>query len=590
MAARARKAAPATSPVALKLPRGYWGPDRVRAILDQTVTTRLEPDLGALAPGERAALTELVDAGVALRDVAEDQEHHQALRARSRLRSLHEQLGGPPETADLLRLYDFSQGPIATSLDNERLPFLPVDGFVPGRNVYPWGITAGEIDAFLERRPDRRRDLLGSHAVVRRTTASALRRDISTLRRQRVLAVLHPGLEERLLALSHASTPDDYYAVPYSVAWPTSLLAVAAALGRAANAIESDDRDLAAYMRLRSRDLLSDDNEAGDAAWVRGQFGHLDVVVGAYEPYDDDLFGAKTFFGMAILLRDELGTREIRDQMRYLQEIDDALPIERHHVLPADIPVGSYDVIAAFGQAHWVGAEILPNDPDLIRKYGRKIALRRNTYSAPERFDRYDRRWRAALVPAQHGDLTPEGIVQQVIWHEIGHHLGPTTDSEGRPHEEQLGEDAALLEELKAELASAFAAMWLERVGALREPHLDAVVASMVLAGLHPVRPLRSQPYESMWLMQLNYFIEHGLIVETDAGLRIERHRRWEVIEAMLREVLALQDRGTRDDSSAFIARYSTWDARHEQLAARIRAVERYRFRQLTYGILEGRA
>jgi hypothetical protein len=570
------------------LPRGYWGPDLVRPILDKTLTVRVEVDLTELAPGERTALSELIAAAITIQDIAEDQEHHQALKARAALQSLHQRLGQPRETADLLTLYDLNQGPIATTIENELLPFLPVDGFVPGRNVYPWGVTSDELESFFDRHLERRSELLAFHAVVRRTTPAALRRDLATLRRHRVLASLHPGLEERLHALATDPRPDAYYAVPYSVAWAEPILSVVASLQRAATALDSEDRDLAAFLRLRGRDLLTDDNEAGDAAWIHGQFGRLDVVLGAYEVYDDDLFGAKGFLGMAILVRDEPGTRAMRERMRHLQEIENALPTERHSVVRADIPIGSYDVALASGQARSVAAEILPNDPDLIRKYGRKIAMRRNTIVDPDVFERVAARWRAAIVPEQAAALTPAGAFEQFMWHEVGHYLGPDTDRDGRPHEQHLGEDAALVEELKAELVSQFAAIWLHDRGSYDADQLNGILASAILAGLRPVRPLRTQPYPTLWHMELNYFFEQGLVTETADGLRIHFDRHLEVVTAMLREVLGLLEHGTRTESSAFIERYSIWDARHDTIAARLRAVERHRFTHAKYALLEG--
>ena len=38
-----------------------------------------------------------------------------------------------------------------------------------------------------------------------------------------------------------------------------------------ADAVEGDDWEFARYLRNRSRDLLSDDYESGDASWVTGQ-------------------------------------------------------------------------------------------------------------------------------------------------------------------------------------------------------------------------------------------------------------------------------------------------------------------------------
>jgi hypothetical protein len=570
------------------LPRGYWGLDRVTSILDKVLTTRYEVDLSELTPGELAAVDALVAAGRLLQDLAELTEHHQALDARARLEALNERLGRPPHTAALLDLYRFSQGPIATTLDNELRPFLPVDAWVPGRNVYPWGISADEIEQFLADCPQHRAAILGLHTVVRRTTPTALRRDLLTLRGHRELATLHPGLEAWLTSLSTDHAPPPLYAVPYSVAWPKRILAIADHLWAAAEHVEADDRDLAAFLRQRSRDLLTDDNEAGDAAWVRGSFGRLDVVVGAHEPYDDDLFGAKAFFGLTILKRDEASTGELRERTRHLQAIEDALPIGRHRIVPSDVPVGAFDVIAAFGQGRGTSAEILPNDADLIRKYGRKIALRRNTVVHPDPFGRLAARWQAVMAPVHHGELTPEGVFRQATWHEVGHYMGPDTDHLGRKLETTIGEDAAPIEELKAELVSLFSCLWLGRIAAFTPGEVRAVVAYGMLGGFRPVRPLRSQPYPTIWLMLDNYFLEQGALWQGDDGLRLDHDRVWEVTVAMLGEVLALQDRGSRADSNAYIERWTVWDERHEAIAARIRAAERYRFMDARFAIVDG--
>jgi hypothetical protein len=575
-------------PAPVPLPRGYWRADRVRPILDQVETTRIEVDLEGLGPGELAAVDELIAAGRATQDLAELTEHHQALDARARLEALHERLGRPAETADLLALYRFSQGPIATTLENERLPFLPVDPFALGRNVYPWAIEVDELQVFLDAHPERRAEILDLHTVVRRTTPTAVRRDLATLRRHAELAALHPGLEERLVALAAAPAPEAFYAVPYSVAWHDRIRRISQHLWRAGELLAREDVDFAAYLRQRSRDLLTDDNEAGDAAWVRGSFGRLDVVFGAYESYDDDLFGTKTFFGLTLLRRDEPSTREVRERLHHLQAIEDALPIGRHRRVAADIPVGGYDDIAAFGQGRGTSAEILPNDPDLTRKYGRKIMLRRNTVVHPKAFGHVADRWRGVMAPSHHAELTPDGIFRQITWHEVGHYLGPDTDHLGRPFEATLAEDAAPLEELKSELASLLSCQWLGRIDAFTPDQVKGVTAYAVSDGFQASRPLRSQPYRTIWLMLVNYFLEQGVLWPTDDGFRLDHDRVWEATVAMLGDVLALQDRGTRSDSNAYIERWARWDERNEAIAARIRAVERFRFRDVEYAILDG--
>jgi len=60
------------------------------------------------------------------------QKHAQAESALAELRALEAREAGP-----LLTLYRLSSGPIVTTLDNQRLPFLPVAPETPGKNVYP---------------------------------------------------------------------------------------------------------------------------------------------------------------------------------------------------------------------------------------------------------------------------------------------------------------------------------------------------------------------------------------------------------------------------------------------------------------------
>jgi hypothetical protein len=191
---------------------------------------------------------------------------------------------------------------------------------------------------------------------------------------------------------------------------------------------------------------------------------------------------------------------------------------------------------------------------------------------------RVTERWRSAMAPVHHGELTAAGMFRQIAWHEIGHYLGPDDQRSGRRFGDVLAEDAAILEELKSELVSAFAGIWLARAGLWAPDEVHGVAATILLGGLRPARPLRSQPYETLWLMRLNQALETGYLRIEDDGLHIEHDRLEDSTTFMLRETLAIQDSGTHADSSAFIERYSTWDERHERIAARLRSAERHRF------------
>lgn len=209
----------------------------------------------------RAGGGRLLEVGQLFQALYEQTRHHQARQALAALEGPQR----PPHAPALLRLYRLNQGPIATTLDNRREAFVPVDPPVPGKNVYPWGVTREEIERFLAAHPAERDRILGPRTAVRRATADNLRRDLADLTGHPALDTLHPGLRARLSA---QADPSGFYAVPYPVAYADEMLKAYGLLMQAADDVAKDDAELAGYLRNRARDLLSNDYESGDAAWI----------------------------------------------------------------------------------------------------------------------------------------------------------------------------------------------------------------------------------------------------------------------------------------------------------------------------------
>ncbi|MCB1009337.1 MAG: NUDIX hydrolase [Acidobacteria bacterium] len=561
---------------------GDWSPTQRRQVLEKTLTVRLDPDLSALGPGERAALDELLTAGAIVQRLYEDARHAQAALVRA-------SLAQPTADPELVTLYRLFQGPIATTLDNERVPFLTVNPERPGKNVYPTDAGKAEIDAFLAAHPESRGEILGERTVVRRATRANLDADLTSLMRYAVIDGLNPGLRGRLRALAEKPDPRVFYAVPYSVAWADEHVALMAALFRAADAVEVEDAEFARYLRNRGRDFLSNDYESGDAAWVTGRFRHLNAQLGAYETYDDALYGVKAFPSLSLLVRDEAATAELAATLGGLQAVEDALPYSPHKRVRSDIPVGVYGVVADFGQSRGTNtATILPNDPLFSARYGRTILLRDNIMTNPYLFEISKKRWDAAVAAAHAGDLDAKGGSRRTLWHEVGHYLGPDRAPDGRPLDQALEGWADALEEMKSDLVSLFSIDRFHSEGTLDDAALRSAQASGVLRTLQDNRPRRDQPYQTMQLAQFNWFLEHGLLAaDADARLTIDYERYAEVVSSLLREVLAVQASGDPARAAAFFERWTAWrDDLHEQLATRMREAGGPRYRLVRYAAL----
>jgi hypothetical protein len=571
---------PAASPTELLDLTGAWGAQQYGPIVDKTLHVRLAPDLSHLTAGERAAVGKLRELGELFQALYEDQRHRQAAAARAALAS-----HGGPDADALRQLYRLFQGPIATTLDNQREAFLPVDPVQPGKTVYPWGITKAELDAYLAAHPAARDELLAVRTVVRRATPDALAADLAALDRHPVLDTLHVGLRTRLSELQRA--PAGFYAVPYAVAYADATVRAHALLHEAAEAVAPDDAQFAGYLANRARDLLANDYESGDAAWVTADFKNLNAQIGAYETYDDELYGSKAFYSLSVLARRPQDSQALVTALAGLQSFEDALPYSAHKRVRERIPVGVYDVIADYGQARGGNtASILPNEAYLTKRYGRTILLRGNVMRDPKLFAERDRVWEAAMAPAHHAEPTPDGPFYRTLWHEVGHYLGVDTTHDGRDLDLALEDAVSVLEEMKADLVSLFVARSLHR----KRYYTDAQLRSVYASGIHRVllnnRPRRDQPYQTMQLIQWNFFLEKKLLRFDAAAktLSIDHRRYHETVAALLGQVLALQRAGDKAAVERFIERHTRWDdALHGVVAQRIRDQQRYRFTLFEY-------
>jgi len=298
----------------------------------------------------------------------------------------------------------------------------------------------------------------------------------------------------------------------------------------------------------------------------------------------------KTFFSLSLLVRYRARSEELQEALGDIQRVENALPYEHHREVRSDIPVGVYNIISDFGQARGTNtATILPNEAYLARQYGRTILMRGNILLNDEIFQETHRAFAAAVIDAQANDLTAEGGFYRTLWHEIGHYLGVDQTSDGRDLDAALEDTADLLEEMKADLVSLTSARILHDRGRLTDAQLRGIYASGIRRVLQKNRPRREQPYQTMQLIQWNWFIEHGALRFENGRLRIDYRRYPEAVTSLLREVLAIQRAGDRNAANAFVERWTTWRPElHEVIAQRMRESERTRFSLVTYEALDG--
>ena len=457
--------------------------------LDQ-MTKRFAPvtlhyDQSRLSPGDRQALAKLTEAARVLNLVFMDQ-----LWAGDR--ALYAQLQKDSTPLGKARLHYFwlNKGPWS-DLDGHTafLPGVP-DRKPLGANFYPGDMTREEFEAWAKGLSKTQREQAeGFFTVIRRDAGKHLT------------------------------------AVPYSEAYAADLRHAAALLREAAAL--TGNASLKKFLTLRADAFLSNDYYASDLAWMDLD-APLDITIGPYETYNDELFGYKAAFEAYITIRDDQETDRLKMFADHLQEVENNLPIDaryRNAKLGASAPIRVVNEVYAAGDgAHGVrtAAFNLPNDERVIQQKGSKRVMLKNVQEAKFEVNLTPIAARVLTAAAQH-DLSFDYFFMHILAHELSHGIGPhQIEIGGRstsPRQE-LKELYSPLEEAKADVTGLFMLQFLFDRNLL--PHganAERELYSTFLASAF--RSLRFGLVEAHgkgMAMQFNYLTDKGAFVGHDDG------------------------------------------------------------------------
>lgn len=556
--------------------RNAWSEDQTAELLDKTMRIKFSFTESGLSINERAAVKELLLAGERMHSMYIDQVHPHA-------RDYETLLSGQHKRTDIQDLFRIMKGPIATTLDNKRVNFFKSKPKSANENVYPQGVTREALDAFILENPELKDSILHLRSVVKKATKPNIDDVLRTLTERPSLSVLHPGLQERV------ETATGYFSVPYSVAYADDIFYIYDRLNSAADHMKAEDPSFAKYLTLRARDLLADDYDGGDATWVTAKFkGNLNAQIGSYETYDDSLFGVKSYFSLSLLQKDRQKSAELAEGISDIQSIEDALPYDSKKQVRNEIPVGVYNIIADFGQARGTNtATILPNESHLSRQFGRTILIRASVLGNENIYNEANNAFKAATARIHHNDMALESNLYRTLWHEIGHYLGPDQTKSSGDIDAALQTNADLFEEMKSDLISLFSAKRLHANGAYSDAQFRSIYAAGVSRVLQKNKPRRSQAYGTMKLIQMNWFLDRGLLTFKDGVLFIDYARYEVAVDSLLTEVLNIQYQGDLQAAEAFVVKWTQWDEPlHGVIGAAMKASETSRYRLVTYEAL----
>jgi hypothetical protein len=485
----------------------------------QFVPTPLTADLSALKADDRQVLAKLVQAAKLMNEIF----LRQAWAGNPALREKLKAARGPHMNAGR-EYFRINFGPWDRLA--ERQPFLGDKKRPAGAGYYPEDLTKEGFEAWIAKHP-------GDKEAFTST-----------------VTVIHRGADGGLAA------------VPYSKEY-AEWLKPAAQLLREGAALTSN-ASLKKFLDLRAAAFENDDYYASDVAWMDLD-APVEVTIGPYETYEDELFGYKAAFEAFVtvnLPKESAALARYKERLPWLEKNLPIPDVDKNLHRGAESPIRVVDVVYGGGENR-AGVQTvafnLPNDERVREAKGSKKVLLHNVMHA-----KYDRMLipiaKLVLAPSQVEDVSFEAYFDEVLHHELSHGLGPGTITvDGRKTEVrlELKDLFATLEEAKADVMGVYNILALieqkEMPAELRASLEPTYVAGLFRAARFGVDEAHGQGV----VAQFNYLQKKGAL-EFDAQGRVRAvsEKFPGAIHDLLHDMLALQARGDYAGTKSFLDTY----------------------------------
>jgi len=508
---------PAATPGSTPKKSGSSVADRVK----QFAPVKLTADVSKLPASEKAALDKLIAAAKLIDPLFLRQAYRDNVGVRAKLAT-----DTSPEGKAKLDYFDVMRGP--WDRQDHFKPFA-IDRERPkGAGFYPEDLTADDVRAYVAAHPADKTKLEAERTVISRDG-------------------------------------DKLVATPYSEAYAEWLKPAAALLLEAAKL--TSDKTLKTFLTARAAAFASNDYYASDKAWMDLD-GLVEITIGPYETYEDDLLGRKAAYEAFVTVADPAASAKLARYKKLLPAMEAHLPIPKEVQTKrgAASPIRVVDLVFTAGDARKSVQTIafnLPNDERVRKEKGAKKVMLRNLIE--KKFDVILRPIaERVLVPAQLENLSAEAFFDEVLFHELSHSLGPAFVT-GKKTEVRaaLGASYSAVEEAKADVMGAYNILYMIERGELPKELHDKLLVSYFAGLLRGVRFGVAEAHGQGNALQINRYLEEGAVSFDDASGRfsIDLPKLEASIGKLVHDLCMLQAAGDKAGVDAALAKYGVESA-----------------------------
>ena len=363
-------------------------------------------------------------------------------------------------------------------------------------------------------------------------------------------------------------------AIPYSLFYKDKLDRASQLLKQAADFC--DNPSLKKYLELRAEAFATNDYYISDMAWMDLKDHKIEVVIGPYEVYEDNLFNYKASFESFVTIKDPIESEKLKKFGSYLAEIEDHLPIDKQYkntTRGSESPIMVVNEIYSGGDTK-AGVQTLafnlPNDERVREAKGSKKVMLKNVHEA---------KFEKLLLPIanivldkdQLRYVTFDGFFNHTLMHEMSHGVGPgfiIVNGVKTEVKKELKETYSKLEECKADILGMYNNIFMIEKGVYKKD-FDKETYITYLAGVfRSARFGINEAHGGGTAIIYNYLLENGGYEYNSKTekVRVNFDKIYPALKDLANKILMTQATGDYEGAKNLIARYAVYSPSMKKL------------------------
>ena len=496
------------------------GMTMIEKTIAKFVPTELKYDANSLDERQKKVVEKLYEASKIMDEIFLDQVYSKNYQIREDLEKQDTK-----EAKEKLELFNIMFGPF-DRLEHDA-PFIGTENKPLGANFYPEDMTKEEFENWIKEHPQDEKAFTSEFTVIRKEKGKLI-------------------------------------AIPYSQFWKDKLTEASKLLKEAAEF--ADNPSLKKYLNSRADAFLSNDYYQSDMDWMDVKNNTIEVVIGPYEVYEDEMFNYKASFESFVTLKDKAETEKLEVFKKYLKDMEIHLPIPDQY---KNFDRGSESPLAVVNEVFTAGdtkaavqtlAFNLPNDERVRQAKGSKKVMLKNVAQA-----KYDK----LLIPITNIVLDKDQIkyvtfnsfFTHSLMHEMSHGIGPgfiKVDGRDTEVRKELKETYATLEECKADILGMYNNVFMIEKGVFPESFEKETYATFLAGIFRSVRFGINEAHGGGNAIIYNYLLENdGYEYDPETQkVKVNFEKVGSVLKDLANKILMIQAKGDYQGAKDLIAKY----------------------------------